>query len=453
MELPRSVVQQFVDVTNTSTSSNNSDNTVYGEIVEINGGTYAKIDGSSMVTPVSTTAHVKVGDRVVVTLKNHTATVIGNTSDPSASGIKVLELEGNVTRFETIVADKASIGELIVQIARIDELEAEYAVIDELVAKDAEIENLLAEKITAEEVAARYVSVETLEANYATIYELDAKYASINELSAAVARIDILDANYAEIENLYATRAEIESLDVKYATIDFANIGDAAIKRIFSDYGLIKDIIVSNGTITGELVGVTIKGDLIEGNTIKADKLVVKGSDGLYYKLNIEAGAVESEEVSKEELQNGLHGTAIIAKTITAEKIAVDDLVAFDATIGGFNITNESLYSGVKESVNNNTRGVYLDREGQFAVGDSHNFMRYFKDTDGSYKLEISADSLVFSSNGKNVEDVIEEATDIKIGARNLIRNSETLIFKDYYFSNTAMIGRAVAGRAIVGRG
>lgn len=34
---------------------------------------------------------------------------------------------------------------------------------------------------------------------------------------------------------------------------------------------------------------VTIKGDLIEGNTIVADKLVMKGDDGLFYKLNISA--------------------------------------------------------------------------------------------------------------------------------------------------------------------
>lgn len=437
MELSRSVIKQFVDVTNDTVSPKNSNNTVYGEIVEINGGTYAKIDGSNTVTPVATTAKVKVGDRVVITLKNHTATVIGNTTDPSASSAKVSEIEGNVTKFETIVADKASIGELEAQIARIEELEAEYATIDTLIAKDAEIENLLAKTITAEEVAAKYASIETLEANYATVYELDAKYADIDDLSAAKARIDILDAKYAEIDTLYATKAEVGALNSTYANIDFSNIGDAAITRIFSDYGLIKDIAIDNGTITGELVGVTIKGDLIEGNTIKADKLVVLGNDGLYYKLNIEGGTfAEAEEVPTD----SLHGSIITAKSITATKISVEDLVAFDATIGGFNITEDSIYSGVKESVDNGTRGIYLDNDGQVSFGDAFNFLKYYRTDDGSYKLEISASSILFGVNNKPIEDAIgevvnDELKNIEIGGRNLIRNSNTLRFKDYYFS------------------
>ena len=64
---------------------------------------------------------------------------------------------------------------------------------------------------------------------------------------------------------------------MKYASIDFSNIGIAAMEKFYSESGLIKNVVVGDQTITGELVGVTIKGDLIEGNTIKADKLVIKG--------------------------------------------------------------------------------------------------------------------------------------------------------------------------------
>ena len=207
------------------------------------------------------------------------------------------------------------------------------------------------------------------------------------------------------------------------------------------------------------MVGVTIKGDLIEAGTLKADKLVVKGSDGLYYKLNIEAGATESAEVTEQELQNGLHGTAIIAKTITAEKIAVDDLVAFGATIGGFHITDSAIYSGLKVTTNNiNQRGVYMDKDGQLSVGDGDNFMRYYKTEEGDYQLEISASSLVFSTSGKTVEQLVEDGMDFEVGARNLIRNSTTLVFSDYYFvhdddDTTAVVGRAVVGRAVVRKG
>ena len=107
---------------------------------------------------------------------------------------------------------------------------------------------------------------------------------------------------------------------------------------------------------------------------------------------------------------DGLHGSVIVANSITAEKIHVDDLVAFDATIGGFHITETSIYSGVKESIDNDTRGSYLDVEGQIAFGDSSNFVKYYRDQNGEYRLEISAESLTFGSEKKTVEDISDSA-------------------------------------------
>jgi hypothetical protein len=108
--------------------------------------------------------------------------------------------------------------------------------------------------------------------------------------------------------------------------------------------------------------------------------------------------------------------------------------VAFGATIGGFHITDDAIYSGVKESVNNTTRGSYLDKNGQFAIGDADNYLKYYKDTDGKHKLAIAADILMFGSSKKSVSQAIEG---INVGGRNLIRNSTTMIFKDYYFDES----------------
>ena len=157
------------------------------------------------------------------------------------------------------------------------------------------------------------------------------------------------------------------------------------------------------------MVGVRIKGDLIEAGTLKADKLVVKGSDGLYYKLNIEGGATVSEQVSDEDLQNGLSGDIIVAKSIAAEKVAVDDLVAFDATIGGFHIASNSIYSEGKAALTNEDPGIYFDKDGQLSVGDGKNYLRYFKDENGEHKLEVSANSILMKLGGSDstLEDAI----------------------------------------------
>lgn len=443
MALSDELISAFVEVTNDRTETK-QEATVYGTIVEHDGSKYVRLDGSDLLTPISTTSSVKAGDRVTVLIKNHTATVTGNTSDPSASSDRVKHQGDQISEFEIVIAYKV----------KTDDLEAISAIIEDLRATTAEIDKLEAVKAQIDELEARLINVDHLtvtdmEVINAEIESLEATFGSFTDIStedieainAEIGRLKAYTAEftYVSAEVLEAMKAQIKDLDVenlnaRYANIDFANIGEAAIRKIFSDTGLIKELIVGDGTITGELVGVTIKGDLIEGNTVKADKLVVKGSDGIYYKLNFEAGTFTDGEAVPDD---SLHGSIITAKSITAEKVRVDDLVAFDATIGGFNITNHSLYSGVKESADNTTRGVYLDSDGQVAFGDSRNYLKYFKDTDGTYKLAISAGSIILSASGKTIEETVEEiaeSVDIEVGARNLIRNSQNMIFSDYYF-------------------
>ena len=420
VDLSRNIIKRYVQVASPEKITSNSE-TVYGTVVNEGETLYVKIDGSNILTPVSSTIDIKANDRVLVLVKNHEATVIGSPSSPTARLEELNKLGGKVTELDTVVADKVGTGELVAIQASIDNLNAnklsvkdaelKYATIEKLDAEnatingkltayEASIEGLKADKIDASEVKAKYATIESLEATDAKFDTLDTTYAKIETLDAQKARIDSLDAN----------KLSAESADIRYAKIDFANIEQAAVKKIFSESGIIKDLIVSEGRITGELVGVTIKGDVIEGGTVIADKLVVKGSNGLYYKLNTEGGATTSEQVSDEDLQNGLSGSIIVAKSITAEKVAVDDLVAFDATIGGFHITKDSIHSGVKSSINNTARGIYLDNSGQIAFGDSSNFIKYYKDQNGDYKLEISAKSILIGSSGKNVETIAKNA-------------------------------------------
>ena len=233
----------------------------------------------------------------------------------------------------------------------------------------------------------------------------------------------------ADIEKLNTKKLDAESADIKFANIDFSNIGKAAMEYFYAQSGLIKDVVVGNQKITGHLIGVTISGDLIEGNTVKAEKLVVLGEDGLYYKLNVNALG-EAVASSDAKYQNGLDGSVIIAKSVTAEKVSVKDLVAFGATIGGLNITDGSLYSGVKDSINNTTQGFYVDKNGQLYLGDAEHFLRYYKAKDGTYKLAISAKSVTFGSS-QNLEEAWEET-------KTSIESKIETVDVEYYLSTSA---------------
>ena len=427
MALSSDLISQFVQITQEKKQS--KETTVYGTIVEYDGGKYVKLDGSDLLTPISTTADALAGERVTVMIKDHSALVTGNISSPSARTDTVKEIDNNVkelgtkiSEFEIIIADKVSTERLEAEIARIDTLVSENVTIkNRLDANEASINTLTADnatingKLTAaqadiEELKTKKLDAEIANITYATIKNLEATEAHINSLEATYGEFkdlttDRLNAAEASITDLDTKKLNASEAEIKYANIDFANIDMAAVEKLFTESGIIKDLVVSSGQITGELVGVTIKGDLIEGGTVVADKLVVKGSDGLYYKLNTDGSTVETEQTE----YNSLNGSVITTKSITATKISVDDLVAFGATIGGFNITETAIYSGVKSSVDNTTRGTYLDKEGQLAIGDTNNFLKYYKDADGNYKLEVSAQSIKFSSSNTNLETALGE--------------------------------------------
>lgn len=421
MELSTELISQFAKVINDGKTDKKSETTNFGTIKLYDGAYYVQLDGSDLLTPITTTTDVVDGERVTVMIKNHSATVTGNISSPAARTEDVKEIGKQITEFETVVADKVTTTDLQAINAIIESLRAKTANITSAEIVNAEINNLQAkyaelEYVDAKTIEALNADIENLRADFAKIGDistetLEAINADIDNLKAYNAEFtyvsaDVLSAFKADIKELDANKLSAKEADIKYANIDFANITEAAVTKIFSESGIIKDLIVSEGKITGELVGVTIKGDLIEGNTVKADKLVVKGSDGLYYKLNFEGGTFAEGEIVP---TDGLHGSIIVAESITAEKIAVDDLVAFGATIGGFHISSNSLYSGVKSDVNNTTRGIYLDNTGQLAFGDGNNFLKFYQDQNGNYKLEISASSMKISTSSKTVEEVLTD--------------------------------------------
>ena len=379
MGLSSDLISEFVKVTKDDEKPK-SETIVYGTTVVYEGSTYVKLDGSELLTPVSTTSATKNGERVTVMIKDHTATITGNMSSPSARSGDVEDIA--------------------------DGLNTEKARINELIADDANIKG----RLTATEAF-----IGMFEAGDATITgRLTAAEGKIENLNTDKLSARDADLKYATIGDLEATNAKVYNFETAYAKIDFANINEAAITKIYSEYGIIDDLVFKNGRVVGELVGVRIKGDLIEAGTLKADKLVVKGSDGIYYKLNIEGGATVSEQVSDEDLQNGLSGDIIVAKSIAAEKVAVDDLVAFGATIGGFHISENSIYSEKKAALTNKDSGIYFDKDGQLSVGDGNNYLRYFKDENGEYKLEVSASSISMkigdsTSNLKGAIDNVEQ--------------------------------------------
>ena len=438
MALSNELISQFVKTVQEKEEPK-KESTAYGTIIKQGDVEYVKLDGSDLLTPISSTTVVKDNDRVMVTIKNHTAIVTGDFTNPSANNKDVVEIGNKISDFEIVIADKVTTEQLEAEIARIEklrteELEATNAKIETIEGKVAKIDTIEADvidvnkKITAHEgefttirgdiADFKNLTTDSIEAIEGQFHTLESDYTSFEETTT-----NKLTSYEADIKDLEADMLTAEKADLRYANIDFSNIQEAAIEKLFTDSGIINDLIMKDGKVTGKLVGVTIVGDLIEGGTVKADKLVVLGEDGLYYKLNVNSLG-EAVASSDEKYQNGLDGSNIIAQSITADHIAVTDLVAFGATVGGFHITDHALYSGVKESIDNNTEGIFLGDDGQINIGDLFNYIKYYKDEYDNYILDITAQKIRFGTEGKDLESAVSS---LELGAEGIAASVESM--------------------------
>ena len=142
MDLSNDLLSQFAKLTKNDKNTKKED-VVYGTVVVHNDIKYVKLDGSEVLTPVTSATEIEDQNRVMVMVKNHTAVVTGNISSPSASTDSVKQVSDRVAEFHTIIADKADIDELDAQTARIDSLVAENAVIKgQITASEAEISEI-----------------------------------------------------------------------------------------------------------------------------------------------------------------------------------------------------------------------------------------------------------------------------------------------------------------------
>ena len=271
MDLSTELISQFVKITNDKTETK-KETTVYGTTVEHNGTTYVKIDGSELLTPVTSTASTKPGERVTVMIKNHMATITGNISSPSARTEDLQNVANSasnsadkITEFEIALGHKAEVEELRAESARIDTLTADNVTIKQTLASaNAEIDTLQANEVTInQQLTAHKASIETLEttklsaeiaeATYATIKNLEATNADVNNLRSTygdfvILSTDKFEAIEAEIAKLEAGEISVEQLKATFATIVQLEAEQARITDLEAEVGDIDTLIFGSAT-------------------------------------------------------------------------------------------------------------------------------------------------------------------------------------------------------------
>ena len=358
MSLSNDLISQFVKITKDQTVEK-KESTVYGTTVEYNSKMYVKIDGSDLLTPITTTADLQSGERVTVMIKDHTATVTGNITSPSASSVKVNKLEEDMLQVDKLIADKATIKDLEAVNANITNLKAKDAEIEKLVAKKATIEDLNATNANITNLKAKDAEIEKLVANKANITDLDAINADIKNLKADKANVNDLTAINADIKKLKADKADIEYLDANYAkinylesnyaTIDTLNSNVASINKALIDKANVNDLNATNANVSKLQAGVADINTALIG---KADISVLEANYATINQLDATNANVKTLQTDTAKINNALIDKANITDlnatnaNVTKLQAGVADInkaIIGKADIGDLNAANANI--------------------------------------------------------------------------------------------------------------
>lgn len=353
MDLSNNLISQFAKITKDQNGSS-TETIVYGTAVSYGDKLYVNIDGSDSITPVVTTSEFKAGERVTVLLKDHSATILGNVSNPAAS----TETVGKVLdEYDTIVAKIGNFELVIADKVTTEQLEAELAIINEALIGKATIEELNAVKATIKDL-----DVSKLEADIAHINQALITKAEIAELDAIRADISVLETDVGNIETLVGgnlTMDNIQSLVLTSSkvTVDNAFIKDAMIDRVSASKltaGTINTNLINIGSADGAM---TITGSLQQFKDAAGNVRIQLGKDSSGDFTFALYGADGKGQLIN---QNGITASAI------SDGLIVNKMVADNAAIAGSKLDIESVITEINGSTETiKSSKIYLDDKNQ----------------------------------------------------------------------------------------
>lgn len=353
MDLSNNLISQFAKITKDQNGSSN-ETIVYGTAVSYGDKLYVNIDGSDSITPVVTTSEVKAGERVTILLKDHSATILGNVSNPAASTEtvgKVLDeydvIVAKIGDFELVIADKVTTEQLEAELAVINEALIGKATIEQLNAVDAKIENLDVTKLEAE-----VASINQALITKAEIADLEAVRASVNVLETDVGNIETLVGGNLTMDNIQSL-----VLTSSKVTVDNAFIKDAMIDRVSASKITAGTIDTSLVTIGSEDGAMTITGSLQQFKDADGNVRIQIGKDATGDFTFALYGADGQGQLIN---QNGITASAI------SDGLIVNKMVADNAAIAGSKLDIESVITEVNNSTTTiKSSKIYFDDAGQ----------------------------------------------------------------------------------------
>lgn len=303
--------------------------------------------------------------------------------------------------------------------------------------------------LTADNAYIEHLKATIGEFGYITAENADLTYATITSLRAVDGKIDTLSSKAITTENLSAKVAALgylsaDSADLKYANIKLSNIEVADIATLFAEVGLIDRATIVEGHITGFLDSVEVNAANITAGTLVADRILLKGENGLLYSLN-NLGELQSKTVDTLDgyilTDRTVNADKIVAKSITANELDVEKVFADSAVIKKIfsqdvtatgTITGATL-KGANAEIDNGLIGGFNIKEDGISKAYTKSSSEASEKQD-SYELDISSNGIPsFKGTGQIWKD-----NSTKVIYESIFDN--TLTIDQYMFLNNSNI-------------
>lgn len=243
----------------------------------------------------------------------------------------------NTVTTKTLEADAANIGLL-----KAEQADIKYATIQSLNATDAKITALDSATIKTDELYSKVADLDYIKSDHADIAVIKNTMITTDTLKTEIAKIGYLTTDEADIRYLTVSTA-----DTKFLHADMSDMDIAKIQTLFATAGIVSDMTIKDGHITGVLDSVTVNANSITTGTLSVDRLVIRGSEkSLVYELNNISGALQAKSVDT------LNGEILTQRTITADKLVAKSITSNEIKAG--TITSDEIAAGTIKAANIN---------------------------------------------------------------------------------------------------
>jgi hypothetical protein len=243
----------------------------------------------------------------------------------------------NTVTTKTLEADAANIGLL-----KAEQADIKYATIQSLNATDAKITALDSATIKTDELYSKVADLDYIKSDHADIAVIKNTMITTDTLKTEIAKIGYLTTDEADIRYLTVSTANATFLHADMSDMDIAKI-----QTLFATAGIVSDMTIKDGHITGVLDSVTVNANSITTGTLSVDRLVIRGSEkSLVYELNNISGALQAKSVDT------LNGEILTQRTITADKLVAKSITSNEIKTG--TITSDEIKTGTITAANIN---------------------------------------------------------------------------------------------------